>query len=205
MWFRGRCKNLFLGVIFLIALCLVGAGWALAEEPCGTTRVREALASATFASNILSRKSSLRALADSMLHEATEKTLTEESVPESCREKCNGSGVKHSILLKSVPRKFRDSRRCESYQDEDPKRFPTRAFDAVSQIHSWIIRFTQGFGEFGNDLYEYCKGECSPQYRFLITEKKNLYFLQTEAKCGPPRDKRDNKYHLESSIEWYCS
>jgi hypothetical protein len=115
------------------------------------------------------------------------------------------------IVFQSIPNNFLTNydqhEKCETLQDEteeNPLTYNDKEFDTMQALESWFSNFSQGKGEDGKNLYKKCSGECSPQYKNIISKNDNKYTLNATVICGQARDKKDDNYEISYSYRWVC-
>ncbi|MGB7293388.1 MAG: hypothetical protein WBD99_14530 [Thermodesulfobacteriota bacterium] len=184
------------------------------DEDCSSyirdVKVESSLASASMLANVQNKKGSIRFETNEMLNKA-ETNLTNADKPiDLCPSDCQLPD-KPMIVFKCVPNNFLTDydqhEKCESLQDEtekNPFTYSDKEFDTMQGLENWFSNFSQGKGGDGKNLYERCSGQCSPQYKNIITNTENKFVLNAEVVCGHARDKKDNSYKISYSYRWVC-
>lgn len=173
-------------------------------------KVESNLASASMLANVQNKKGSIRFETKEMLNKA-ETNLTSAEKPEDlCPSDCKLPD-KPKIVFQSIPNNFLESYtqrdECEKLQDqteESPFIYDGKQFATMQDLENWFSNFSQGKGEDGKDLYERCSGQCSPQYKNIITSDGDMLVLNAQVVCGQARDKKDNNYQISYGYRWVC-
>jgi hypothetical protein len=184
------------------------------DEDCSSyvrdTKVESGLASASMLANVRNRKGSIRFETREMLNKAETNLTNAEKPAALCPSNCQLPD-EPTIVFQSIPNNFlvayNQREKCEKLQDEteeNPFTYNDKEFDSMQALESWFSNFSQGKGEDGKNLYERCSGECSPQYKNIITSEDNKFILTAEVVCGQARDKKDNNYKISYSYRWVC-
>jgi hypothetical protein len=108
-----------------------------------------------------------------------------------------------SLVMSSTPKAYLTSYSNHAYcadlevkTKSEPLKY-TMSFDSPEDLNSWISDFSQGKGEEGSDLYKKCDKDCSPQYKYIISNDKNKPLkVIAQVICGHARDKSNNEYQL---------
>ncbi len=115
------------------------------------------------------------------------------------------------IVFRSVPKAFRtsydDAAKCNQLLEQTktkPLKYSNKDFDSIKSFSDWFGKFSQGKGSEGKDLYQRCDGDCSPQYKTILSPAGQKLSLLAEVICGPARDKSSNRYQLSTSYLWEC-
>lgn len=173
-------------------------------------KVESGLASASMLANARNKKGSIRYEMNSMLGKAEEGLPNAEKPVDLCPSNCELAN-QPLIVFSSIPNKFLSNydqqEKCEGLLDEtekNPMTYNDREFDTMQALESWFSDFSQGKGKDGKDLYERCSGQCSPQYKNIISKNNNKYLLDASVICGQARDKKDNNYEISYSYRWVC-
>ena len=111
------------------------------------------------------------------------------------------------LKFSSVPAKFKTEYRnyeyCEKKLDktsEENITFDNQEFKSFDEMQEWITEFSKGKGAQGEELYELCDKDCSPQYEYEISKDQNgLISIKPYVICGHARDMSDNMYKLSLS------
>ena len=114
------------------------------------------------------------------------------------------------IVFKAIPQKFltnySDYNKCQALLQQTQKTpFEyDKQFASMSEVQDWFSNFSRGKGTDGKDLYNRCDGQCSPQYKFYISDQGSKLILDADIVCGHARDKSNNKYDISYGYEWVC-
>ncbi len=206
-----RFKITFYLVVMMSISILVRAE---GDKDCSSyvkeTKIESGLASASMLANVQNKKGSVRFETREMLKKAETNLANAEKPAGLCPSDCKLPGTP-MIVFKSVPNNFLidyDQReKCEMLQiqtERNPFTYSDKEFDTMQGLENWFSNFSQGKGGDGKNLYERCSGECSPQYKNIITNTENKLVLNAEVVCGHARDKKDNNYKLSYSYRWVC-
>jgi hypothetical protein len=206
-----RFKITFYLVVMMSISILVKAE---GDKDCSSyvkeTKIESGLASASMLANVQNKKGSVRIETRKMLNKAETNLANAEKPIGLCPSDCQLPD-KPMIVFKSVPNIFLTDyvqrEKCETLQDEtenNPFTFRDKEFDTMQGLENWFSNFSQGKGGDGKNLYERCSGECSPQYKNIITNKENKFVLNAEVVCGHARDKKDNNYKISYGYRWVC-
>lgn len=188
---------------------LILAPRASAAEVCGAPpkQVASSLATANLFSNLFHRSSSIRAKGEEILQEAIAEA-EELQIPEQCREQCDE--VRRKVILESIPNRFVGDREQQqecvpaiTRSQRRPFEVPYQHYASIDELYEWIMDFSQGKGEQGERLYDYCS-RCSPQYTFFIVPTESEFSVRARVRCGYPRDRDDNQYRLTAAAELAC-
>jgi hypothetical protein len=184
------------------------------ERDCSTLvrdiKVESSLASASMLANVQNKKGSIRFETKEMLNKAEADLTNAEKPADLCPSNCQ---LPHEpmIVFQSIPNNFLTNydqhEKCETLQDEteeNPLTYNDKEFDTMQALESWFSNFSQGKGEDGKNLYKKCSGECSPQYKNIISKNDNKYTLNATVICGQARDKKDDDYEISYSYRWVC-
>jgi hypothetical protein len=206
-----RVRIAFYAMVLISVSLLVKAE---ENEDCSSyvrdTKVESSLATASMLANARDKKGSIRFETKEMLNKAETNLTNAEKPAELCPSNCQLSD-KPKIVFESIPNHFLvayDQReKCEKLQDKtegNPFTYNDKEFETMQSLESWFSNFSQGKGKDGKDLYQKCSGQCSPQYKNIITSKDNKFILTAEVVCGHARDKTDNNYKISYSYRWAC-
>ena len=199
-----------------VAVCwlIMGVAATLSAEPrCTPSRtdvvVREALASAGFFANLTNADHSVRHLMDVLLRESESAAQRLQVTEANCSHGCLNPVV--AIVFSSQPHmtlsSYDGSDQCEALlakTQREPLQFLDRSFDEQEEVEDWYKDLTQGDGEDGEKLYEWCPGRCSPHYSSLISKRGEKFVISTSVVCGHARDRDDNQYALRAAVRWIC-
>lgn len=173
-------------------------------------KVESSLATASMLANARNKDGSIRQQMNLMLANAEENLSNAEKPLNLCPSDCKLAN-QPLVVFSSIPNKFLSNYdqqgKCEKLLEETEKKpliYNERQFDTMQALQSWFSDFSQGKGKDGKDLYERCSGQCSPQYKNIITKHDNKYLLDASVICGQARDKKDNNYELSYSYRWTC-
>jgi hypothetical protein len=198
-----------------VGLLLAGQLPALAAGDCGSAYVdvpgTSALGSASMWANARSASDSLKVQSRTLLEQATANRKLVAPPESGCATGCKPAGPP-LVVFRSVPNKFRvdysDAGVCKKLEAQTrtaPFRYGGKTFASLDELNSWFSDFSQGDGPDGEDLYQRCSGNCSPQYTNVIdvttNSKLNLF---ADVVCGPARDKSDNQYRLSIAYRFAC-
>jgi hypothetical protein len=206
-----RVRTAFYVMVLISASILVKAG---EDEDCSSyvrdTKVVSSLASASMLANARNKNGSIRFETKEMLNKAETNLVNAEKPADLCPSNCQLPD-KPTIVFQSIPNNFLTNydqhEKCETLQDkteENPFTYRDKEFDTMQDLENWFSKFSQGKGEDGKNLYERCSGECSPQYKNIISSQDNQLILTAEVVCGQARDKKDNNYEISYSYRWVC-
>jgi len=173
-------------------------------------KIESSLASASMMANAQNKKGSIRFETKKMLNKAETNLANADKPTDLCPSDCQLPD-KPMIVFQSIPNNFLtdyDQReKCETLQDEtekNPFRYGEKEFDTMQALENWFSKFSQGKGGDGKNLYERCSGQCSPQYKNIISSQGNKLILSAEVVCGQARNKKDNNYEISYSYRWVC-
>ena len=179
---------------------------ALACAASRETPLRESLASAGLMMNIAEHPKSIRVVAQKLLTEALDSPATKSAKCAGCRAPSTPE-----IVYRVVPTAFLPSPEqpamclgLERATQKHPLAFPSRGFDNVGALNSWINDFSQGRGSDGQQLYAQCGGNCSPRYTFLITPSATGLKVGTQVVCGLARDREVDDYRVSTALRSTC-
>ncbi len=200
--------SIFFLLLFIITDSDLAFSDTAPQESCNSVKppilVDEIIATANFWDNFRKNKGSLSYESIHLLSIA-KSNLNKQSF------ECSSGSVRKKILFQTVPNKF-----LKNYTDKDyclkileqtkkkPFYFTPGSFSSIENLYDWFSKFSQGNGEEGRKLYEFCDKSCSPRYYNTITLEQNEYSLETKTVCGPARDKEDNNYTLQVSFLLEC-
>jgi hypothetical protein len=184
------------------------------DEDCSSyirdIKVESSLATASMLANARNKKGSIRFETKEMLNKAETNLMTAEKPADLCPSDCKLPDMP-KIVFQSIPNNFlaayKQRDECEKLQDEteeSPFTYNDKKFASMQDLEKWFSNFSQGKGEDGKNLYERCSGQCSPQYKNIITNTDNTFVLNAEVVCGHARDKKDNSYKISYSYRWVC-
>lgn len=174
------------------------------------TGVESSLATASTLANVRNKKGSIRFETSEMLNKAENDLANAKKPADLCPSSCQLPD-QPTIVFQSIPASFLTNygqrEKCESLQEEtekNPLTYDDRRFDSMQSLESWFSNFSQGKGRDGKDLYERCSGQCSPQYKNIISINNDKYILNASVVCGQARDKKDNNYEISYGFRWVC-
>lgn len=200
----------YLVVMMSISIIVRAEGAKDCSSYVKETKIESGLASASMVANVRNKKGSVRFETKKMLSEAETNLANAEKPAGLCPTDCKLPD-KPTIVFRSIPNNFltdyNQREKCEMLQDQtekNPFTYRDREFDTMQGLENWFSNFSQGKGGDGKNLYERCSGECSPQYKNIITNTENKLVLNAEVVCGPARDKKDNNYKISYSYRWVC-
>ncbi len=209
-------KSEQLRTLFLIIIaCVFSVGSAEADtgDKCSSiekdVKQESTLATASFFANKRNQQGSIRYESGAMLKKAENNISNAEKPSGLCPSGCQVS-EKPEIIFKAIPNKFltdySEYDKCQKLLEETEKTpFEyNEQFDSIDQIDSWFSDFSRGKGTDGQDLYQRCSGDCSPQYELIISNSGVKLSLDADVICGHERDKKDNQYELSYSYRWNC-
>ncbi len=202
--------SLYLMVIMSISILVK----AEADKDCSSyirdAKIESSLASASMLANAQNKKGSIRFETKEMLNKAETNLANAEKPTDLCPSDCQLPD-KPLIVFQSIPNNFLtgydQQEKCQTLQGETEKTpftYSEKEFDTMQALENWLSKFSQGKGEDGKNLYERCSGQCSPQYKNIISSQDNKLILNAEVVCGQARDKKDNNYEISYSYRWVC-
>ncbi len=202
-----------------IAFCIMGlfnpsSSYAQSGD-CRETRVALPLdsrqASAGFFANLRGAESSIKYQSDKILQDSTAQIEKASPPSVACPKGCRVASAPQ-IVFHAAPNKYLseydDRAKCQAHYTETiraPLTWLNGSFEDYQEFSERFADFTQGDGPYGEELYEKCDGDCSPQYTIKITpHPQQAYSADVFVVCGHARDKDDAMYTLATSLVWEC-
>lgn len=168
------------------------------EQNLSRVALKQVEASAGQMANFFKRPQSIRAQSEEILNHALDQL-----------QHASGSAW---IEFQSIPRLAKPNNRafeeCAAYfkQTQTQRlKFDTQYFVNLEDMHAWIQDFSQGKGELGEQLYQACPGQCSPQYTWNIRRSGSSIHVDAAVVFGMPRDRDSQLYDLSTAIYTSCS
>jgi hypothetical protein len=202
----------------LIVLMLLFAPHLSLASPICSLMIKESKGQATllgkagWLANVRGTNDSLKVQTGKLLEEAKNNLSTAKRPNNLCNNDCFLI-ESPKIVFNSTPRKFlsnyKDLSLCASLEAETtakPLLYPDKKFDSLESFHNWFSDFSQGSGTDGKDLYNKCGGQCSPQYKSILSFSNDDSRIRAtvEVICGHARDKSDDTYLLSYAYLWTC-
>lgn len=211
-----RINRLFvkLSILIIVAFPIyMNSAGADETDKCASIKkdvsVESTLATAAFLANEENKPGSIRYESDSLMDRAEGGASTAQKPGGLCPAGCQ-LNTEPVVVFKAVPRKFltsySDYNKCEKLLEQTEKSpfSYNEQFNSITDVESWFSNFSRGKGPDGQDLYNRCSGQCSPQYEFFITNDGGKLGLNADVVCGHARDKSDDKYIISYSYRWKC-
>lgn len=165
-------------------------------------------ASAGIMYNLAEHPKSIRAVAGRLLNEA----LAQQKKPAAglaCAD-CK-TFARPRVVYKVAPVHFLNEReqksvclKLDAQTRKRPFQFPTRRFATVTELNDWVMEFSQGRGEEGQELYRRCSANCSPRYQFEIAQDAKGLAVDTRVQCGAARDRASDEYAVSTALRIDC-
>ena len=207
-------SNSYLYITVLFAF-LTSAGIAFAQDAdkCSsavkTVKMESTQATASFFANEGNKPGSIRYESAAILEKADNGLSSAQKPADLCPAGCTLPD-KPVIVFRAIPQKFltkySDYNMCQKLLEQTEKTpFEyNKEFSSMSGVESWFSDFSRGKGTDGQNMYEKCSGQCSPQYEFFIVDTNGKLALDADVVCGHARDKDNNMYDISYSYEWVC-
>ena len=209
--FRAPSASLY-GTILLAFLIQTGLAFGEADNCSSavkTVKMESTQATASFFANERNKPGSIRYESGAILDKADNGLASAEKPEGLCPAGC-ALPEKPVIVFQAVPQKFltnySDYNMCQKLLEQTEKTpFEyNKDFGSMSEIESWFSDFSRGKGTDGQNMYEKCGGQCSPQYEFFIVNTNGKFALDADVVCGHARDKDNNMYDISYSYKWQC-
>ncbi len=209
------CRVMNRTIYLLCSLFISAPVWAEEAASCPAVLKEEPLlkveATASFFANVRGADGSIRAESKRMLEAAFAGIGSAAKPGDLCPASCS-LPMTPLVMFQSIPKKYKSNysgqEECEKLLADTSKApfvYKEKMFNSVSELTSWFNDFSQGKGPEGTDLYNRCRGDCSPQYRILVDKRGAKYAVTANVICGDARDKDDNQYELSSAYLWQCA
>lgn len=173
------------------------------------TPIADEPASSGIMYNLAEHPKSIRAVAGRLLDEALGRQQGLETGL-ACAD-CKGTG-RARIVYRVAPVHFLPDReqkavclRLDAQTRKRPFEFAPRSFGSVTELNDWIMGFSQGRGEDGQELYRRCAANCSPRYEFVIAREADGLQVETKVQCGPARDRSSDEYAVSTALRVECA
>lgn len=174
------------------------------------TPVNSLRASANIWDNWFGRRGSIQRESTALFEQALKRLDSVRPPSHSCPASCSLASTP-SIVFHSAPTlyldDYSDRRKCKEHlrtTSTTPLRYTEVIPKNVEAIVTWISELSQGKGESGRELYQYCDGSCSPQYNYHIRSSATSVEISADVICGHARDKSDNTYLISMQYQWDC-
>lgn len=210
--FRAPSASLY-GTILLAFLIQTGLAFGEEADKCSsavkTVKMESTQATASFFANEANKPGSIRYESGAILEKADNGLPSAEKPEGLCPAGC-ALPEKPVIVFRAVPQKFltnySDYNMCQKLLEQTEKApFEyNKDFSSMSEVESWFSDFSRGKGADGQNMYEKCGGQCSPQYEFFIVDTKGKLSLDADVICGHARDKDNDMYDISYSYKWQC-
>jgi hypothetical protein len=210
--FLAASSYLYITVLFAF---ITSAGIAFAQDAdkCSsavkTVKMESTQATASFFANERNKPGSIRYESGAILEKADNGLASAEKPADLCPAGCTLPD-KPVIVFRAVPQKFltdySDYNMCQKLLEQTEK-MPfeyNKDFSSMSEVENWFSNFSRGKGADGQNMYEKCGGQCSPQYEFFIADANGKLSLDADVVCGHARDKNNNMYDISYSYKWVC-
>jgi len=158
--------------------------------------------------NLAEHPKSIRAVAGRLLNEV----LAQQKSPAAglaCAD-CK-TPARPRVVYKVAPVHFLPDReqkavclKLDAQTRKRPFEFASRRFGTVTELNDWVMEFSQGRGEEGQELYRRCAANCSPRYQFEIAEDAEGLSVATRVQCGPARDRASDEYAVSTALRVDC-
>jgi len=174
-----------------------------------TVKMESTQATASFFANEGNKPGSIRYESGAILEKADNGLASAEKPADLCPQGCTLPD-KPVIVFRAIPQKFLtnypDYDKCQKLLEETEKTpFEyNKDFGSMSEVESWFSDFSRGKGADGQNMYDRCSGQCSPQYEFFIADANGKLALDADVVCGHARDKDNNMYDISYSYRWQC-
>lgn len=173
--------------------------------------LEKAQASAGFFANLRGSDDSIKVQSDRILERSTRAIAKLKKPDTGCPSGCV-VGSEPKIIFHAAPNKFisgyDDEVTCGQHlkkTTEHPLQWLNGTFEDYKEFSERFSEFSQGDGTYGEELYEKCDGDCSPQYTIRITPHPGeKYGADVFVVCGHARDKDDAMYTLTTTLVWGC-
>lgn len=214
MMHKLRASNNYLYITFLLAF-LVSVDIAFGQDAnkCAsavkTVKMESTQATASFFANEGNKPGSIRYESGAILEKADSGLASAEKPDGLCPAGCTLPD-KPVIVFRAIPQKFltdySGSAQCQKLLEQTEKTpFEyNKDFGSMSEVENWFSDFSRGKGTDGQDMYNKCSGQCSPQYEFFIADTNGKLALDADVVCGHARDKNNNMYDISYSYKWRC-
>lgn len=201
------------GIILLVFLIQAGLAFGEESDKCSsavkTVKMESTQATASFFANERNKPGSIRYESGAILEKADSGLASAEKPGGLCPAGCT-LPEKPVIVFRAVPQKFltdySDYNMCQKLLEQTEKApFEyNKDFSSMPQVQSWFSDFSRGKGPDGQNMYQRCSGQCSPQYEFFIVNTNGKLALDADVVCGHARDKNNNMYDISYSYKWQC-
>lgn len=207
-------RQILFSALILIGVALVHLPSANSESPpCKfgqiTLPLESKIASAGITANLFGTESSVKGVAKALLSSALD--VLPSKVRNMCPGKCGRAEPK--VFLRAIPSKFLsnydDEHRCEMHlasTRNSPLTFRDFTFASIDDFADSFSDFSRGKGPMGEELYEKCDGDCSPQFTLKIKQLDDGTFAQdADVVCGHARDQDDDTYTVSTELVVSCN
>lgn len=126
----------------------------------------------------------------------------------SCELSCLEPARSKRLTMKIYPVKRKNSDYCKGLFDKTsakPWRFTAEGVSDLKALDSWINDVSRGKNDVGEEVYDRCDRDCSPDYTLNISGVSENLAAEVDIRCGLPRDKDENYYWLEIRYVVGCS
>lgn len=210
--FQAMSASLYVTILFAI-LFQTGIAFGQDANKCSSAvrdvRMESTQATASFFANEGNKPGSIRYESGAILEKADNGLASAQKPADLCPQGCTLPD-KPVIVFRAIPQKFltsySDYNKCQKLLEETEKTpFEyNKDFSSMSEVESWFSDFSRGKGADGQNMYDRCSGQCSPQYEFFIADTNGKLALDADVVCGHARDKDNNMYDISYSYRWQC-